>query len=365
MADQNILSGGVEVLDTIVSDLKEHNTKVDILDNLERVIKDMSKELENVEHQKQSELQQRIASETTAVCADYDKTIEADRVSVRTVQVERDNAKKAGVQDRIQRETKNLCTDNEALKNQITDAFDKEKIPRFFNSRAAFVMFMRRDVADYAIYALAVTVMLLIVPLVLVAVLDEEVSGIVVTLYGYILIMIALVFGCIVERRIINPHRKTISDARFLKDSINANNKVIANITKGIHSDKNEDMYNLGHYDARLNELNAHISEVKGRKAEALKAFEEGAKLGIVEQIEDKYREQIEQLHSDLAKKRDESASVSDLVNRQRQYIAANYEAYLGREFMSLDKLCEMQDIMRSGVAETVSQAMAAYRDRH
>ena len=53
------------------------------------------------------------------------------------------------------------------------------------------------------------------------------------------------------------------------------------------------------------------------------------------------------------------------LIKEQRIYISSNYEAYLGKEFMNLDKLQELYSYMKSGIADTVSQALAVYKDRH
>ncbi len=52
-------------------------------------------------------------------------------------------------------------------------------------------------------------------------------------------------------------------------------------------------------------------------------------------------------------------------MKKQRIYISSNYEAYLGKEFTDTEKLTELVSIMKSGTADTIGQAVAAYKNRH
>ena len=49
---------------------------------------------------------------------------------------------------------------------------------------------------------------------------------------------------------------------------------------------------------------------------------------------------------------------------RSREY-TYNYEAYLGKEFINVDKLSELNSIMKSDSADTIAQALAVYNNRH
>ena len=51
---------------------------------------------------------------------------------------------------------------------------------------------------------------------------------------------------------------------------------------------------------------------------------------------------------------------------RSREYTYhTNYEAYLGKEFINVDKLSELNSIMKSDSADTIAQALAVYNNRH
>lgn len=70
-------------------------------------------------------------------------------------------------------------------------------------------------------------------------------------------------------------------------------------------------------------------------------------------------------METELQKKKAEYDDLDDLVKKQRIYISSNYEAYLGKDFMSMDKLSELNQIMKSDSADTIAQALAVYNNRH
>lgn len=83
MAEQNILNGNQKKLEQIIGDVKEHNTKKDRLEKLAESVKDISKELDNARKEKQNETDSKIKASTDAICAGYDKSIEADKEKLR------------------------------------------------------------------------------------------------------------------------------------------------------------------------------------------------------------------------------------------------------------------------------------------
>ena len=66
----------------------------------------------------------------------------------------------------------------------------------------------------------------------------------------------------------------------------------------------------------------------------------------------------------DLEKKRSLLTEMEDKVKDQRIYIASNYEAYLGNEFVTPDKLEALSEIMNTGNADTIGKAIAVYNTK-
>ena len=96
-----------------------------------------------------------------------------------------------------------------------------------------------------------------------------------------------------------------------------------------------------------------------------MEEFEYTTKKDIVNELNERYEEKLNSMETELQKKKAEYDDLDDLVKKQRIYISSNYEAYLGKDFMSMDKLSELNQIMKSDSADTIAQALAVYNNRH
>ena len=173
-----------------------------------------------------------------------------------------------------------------------------------------------------------------------------------------------LVIKCI-YRAVLLKHKETILAAQDTRIQILDNKKRIKKIEKNIKKDKNEDMYGLESYDSKINSLHDEISRIEEEKNAALEEFENTTKKDIVNEINERYEEKLSSMETELQKKKSEYDDLDDLVKKQRIYISSNYEAYLGKDFMSMDKLSELNQIMKSDSADTIAQALAVYNNRH
>lgn len=363
MAEQNILNGNQKQLEQIIGDIKEHNAKKDRLEKLAESVKDISKELDNARKEKQNETDSRIKASTDAICDGYDKSINADKDKIKTVSAERDKAKMAGVKERISAETASLRAQNDDLADQISEAFIHENISKVFNSQLFISVFNPKKLLDYIIDIAIMLVLFAAVPVVLflVPVIPQWV------LLAY---CIAAAFICIilvktVFRKVVLEHSETIMAAQNTRMQIKDNKKRIKKIEKNIRKDKNEDMYGLESFDSEINALHDDIAKIEDEKRSALEEFEKNTKADIVSEINERYADKISNMETELEKKKTEYDELDDLVKKQRIYISSNYEAYLGKEFINVDKLAELNSIMKSDSADTIAQALAVYNNRH
>ena len=85
MAEQNILNGNQKQLEQIIGDMKEHNSKKERLEKLSESVKDISKELDNSQKEKQNETDSKIKASIDAICDGYDKSINADKEKIKMV----------------------------------------------------------------------------------------------------------------------------------------------------------------------------------------------------------------------------------------------------------------------------------------
>ena len=329
MAEQNILNGNQKKLEQIIGDVKEHNTKKDRLEKLAESVKDISKELDNARKEKQNETDSKIKASTDAICAGYDKSIEADKEKIKTVSAERDKAKMAGVKERISAETASLRAQNEDLKDQINEAFIHENISKIYNSQLFISVFNPKQLLDYVIDIAVMVGLFVAVPIVLF--LLPVIPQWILLIYCIAVSFICIVVVKAVFRKIVLKHSETIMAAQSTRTQIKDNNKRI----------------------------------IEDEKQSALEDFEKNTKADIISEINERYADKICNMETELEKKKVEYDELDDLVKKQRIYISSNYEAYLGKEFINVDKLSELNSIMKSDSADTIAQALAVYNNRH
>ena len=164
MAEQNILTGDLAVLDQIIGDLKEHRKNKEQLEKLNEIAKDLTKNIENDERELKEEIDGRIKESTASICEGYDKAIDSEKSKLKDIQSQRDKAKMAGVKERIANETKELRNQNEEFEKQIKDAFKMEKVPMYCSRWFYRIMIQTRGFADSAVYTLILLVLFLGIP---------------------------------------------------------------------------------------------------------------------------------------------------------------------------------------------------------
>ena len=349
MAEQNILNGNQKQLEQIIGDIKEHNVKKDRLEKLAESVKDISKELDNARKEKQNEMDSKIKASTDAICDGYDKSINADKM--------------AGVKERITAETASLRAQNEDLADQINEAFIHENISKVFNSQLFISVFNPKKLLDYVIDIAIILILYVAVPVALF--LLPMIPQWILLVYCMVITVVSIVVIKCIFRKVVLKHAETIMAAQNTRIQITDNKKRIKKIEKNIRKDKNEDMYGLESFDSDINALHDDIARIEEEKSSALEEFEKNTKADIISEINERYADKISNMENELNKKKKEYDELDDLVKKQRIYISSNYEAYLGKEFINVDKLSELNSIMKSDSADTIAQALAVYNNRH
>lgn len=167
----------------------------------------------------------------------------------------------------------------------------------------------------------------------------------------------------IVEKTLVR-HAETIDMAKNSKNRYAATTKDEEDC-KNIKTDSNEEMYGLHEFDDKMNEIREDMKRIEQEKEKALEDFEMTVKPDIIAEIEGRENERINAMKAELDKKSAENLKLENLIKEQRIYISSNYEAYLGKEYVTVEKLTELKQVMISGGAATVAQALAVYREKH
>lgn len=362
MAEQNILNGDQQVLEQILGDINEHAEKKERLERMSVSIRDITKEIDSTTKAMEDEISSRISESTDSICAGYDKAVSQDKDTIKQVQADRDKAKMQGIKERIASETASLRAENKSLQNEINEAFIQENIPRIVNNSFFMALYISRKVRDVLVYTLFLLIVFALIPAVLY--LLPVIPAYVPVIYAGVMGILLLIIGRSVYINLILAHKDTIMAARDTRYKIRDNKRIIKKTQHSIKKDKDEAMYGLESFDNRINSIGDNIKKTEEEKQNALREFEETVKPDLVKEVEGRYLDKLNLMREELAKKKDEYMKLDDLIKQQRIYISSNYEAYLGKEFVNVQRLTELDNIISSGEAQTISQAMAVYKNR-
>lgn len=363
MEEQNILLGDINVLNQIRRDIKDHNGKKEKLALLQVEVKEIQKNIDTAEKALKDEIDTTLKSRRDAVSAGFDKSIESDQEKLKKILAEREKAKTKGVKERINVETSSLREDNAGLSEEIKQAFRQQKIPAFCRGRWFASLYMTSGIKDVMVVFITLLFIFAVIPM-LVCYFVKDINPFIVCAIYMVLILISYIFNKIMYDVIKMPHLETLKAYKETKEKISANKIKIKKIQRSIRKDKNEDMYGLDRYDSNIKQLRADIEQIEGKKAMALQEFDSAVKPNIIAQIDGKDRARIEAMKNDYKVKNKVVLDMENLVKEQRIYISANYDAYLGSEFTTTDKLEALSELMNTGAAATIGQAISMYSEK-
>ena len=363
MEEQNILTGDMICLNQIKFDLKAHNSTKEKYESIRVIVKDLEKNIESSEKVVKEEIESTLKTRREAVESGFNKEIENDQEKLKKIQSNRDKARSKGVRERIEVETSSLREDIKGMNDEIKVAFKSNKIPGFCNSHLFLALFMTKGVKDILICIITFLISFLALP--------SAIYYFVPNMPDWSLIVIYIVLAAImfitykrISERIKFPHLEVIQGLIITKDRISENKRKISKIAHAIKKDKNEEMYGLDRFDEKINIIISSIEKFEAKKSLALEDFNNLVKPNIIAEINGKDSARIIALKVDLEKKRSLLTEMEDKVKDQRIYIASNYEAYLGNEFVTPDKLEALSEIMNTGNADTIGKAIAVYNTK-
>lgn len=136
-------------------------------------------------------------------------------------------------------------------------------------------------------------------------------------------------------------------------------------IRNAIHKDKDEQPYNLEHFDKEIRELEEEINSTTNEKQEALSVFDEVTKKMLIEEIDGRSREKINVLKQNQQETASGLKDAEVLVKNINKHITANYEAFLGKNYVKENVIQEMIILMEEKNLATVAEALALYKSEY
>lgn len=305
-----------------------------------------------------------IRQRTAEISKTYDEQIAKGNEEMRRVTSRRERAKNLGMQERIKEETKPFLAENADLKVKLKELFRAGGVPALYRTRLYYALYFPHKFGQFLTLLLFVLIFFVLIPCgIYFFVLPETYRT---TLFLIIIYIVdILVFGGIYTS--IGSASKvhyldTLKRGRDILDQIDRNKKTVKKIRRSVNRDKSEDKYDLASFDDEIAHISQNIADASQKKQEALNNFESVTKHIITDELTANARPRIEQLTSQHAETLRKLQETTSALQQKTLEMADQYEVYLGKEFMTEEKVDALAKIMKTGTAANISEAIEEYR---
>lgn len=358
----NILSGGLKELNTVKDKLTELNNFRDGCDELTSEEARLEKGIKTKEKEVLEEIASTHRKRKEEIEYAYNEQMDIVRTRIKKIRNKKEKSKSEKVSERIDAETAELKEEYRQLALDIREQFKFHKIPALCNSRFFYALFLPKGLIDIFIIMLTLVAILLALPYAIYTLWLPKENMIYLFL---VYLFLVIVFGGIymlIDSNIKSKHIKVLGNVGQIRIQMLLNRKRRNEIRKHIVKDKDESIYGLEDFDQELAELDQELNEITEQKKEALRIFENTTKYVIKEEITYRYKEELNSLKQEYAKVYTDIKALEENIKNLSMEITNNYEVYLGKEFMSADKLDKLALILTENQLSTISEAMGFYR---
>lgn len=323
-------------------------------------------DLESEQKALKDNIELTIKKRVAEISSTYDAEIAKGNEEQRRVRARREKAKSAGVKERIKEETRGHLEEIAALKKTMRDSFREQKVPAMFRSKLYYALYFPHKLKQWLLLLLFIVLFFVALPCgIYFLALPEKFRSVLVLIGIYVADI--LVFGgiyTVIGNTSKLHHLELLKQGRDIWDQIAQNEHRVKKITRQITRDKSEDKYDLASFDDELAHISQNIQEATAKKQEALNNFENVTKNILTDELTQNARPRIEQLTSSHAVTLRTLQEISAERQKQTLCLVDQYEVYLGKEFMTEERLSALQKIMETGTVTNLSEAMEEYKNR-
>lgn len=361
--ESNILSGGIEEINNIkeaIQDLNGFKDKNDILNSEELKIE---KNIKLKEKAIFEEILSTTKKRKEEIEATYNDQIEKVRVRMKKIRNKKEKSKHKKVLERIEIETADLKEEHRRFELDNKDILKQNKIPSFCDSQLFFALYFPKGTIDIFIIIMTLTLVLLAIPCTIYFLLFSQESMVyLISIYAATVLLCGGAY-MIIDNTVKDKKKEALLKIRHIRDNIQLNNKKRKLVKKHILKDKDESLYGLETFNKELQDSENELNSIIQLKNDALTIFENTTKFVISEEIKGRYQEELSNEKIEYTRIYQEIKQTEERIKYLAMEIANKYEVYLGKEFMSVDKLDLIADIIKNRNASTISEAIALYKE--
>lgn len=344
---------------------KQAVEELDHLKQKESMLGDKEKRLESTLKAKKKELSDTIAKtvkqRSDEISKSYDAETDKAQERRKKVNTKREKAKNQGVKERIAEETQALKNDNADLARQMKNLFQANKVPGFCRSGYYYAMYFTRGLKEFWTFLLTLLICFLAIPCGIYFMIPERKTWYLVAIYVAAILIFGGIYVMIGNSTKVR-YMDALKEGRNIRNQIRANQKKMKAVEKSIRKDKNDTLYNLQKFDDELAQLDQDLSQIARKKKEALNTFDTVTKTILTDEISGNFKADLDKIEADLADTTAELIATRNEAKEKSLAIADNYTIYTGKDFIAKERLEALEEIIMSGKASNLSEAIAVFK---
>ena len=331
----------------------------DLDETIDKNSRSIRKEREKLEETKKTTVSKR----RSEVSSTFDKELSVTNEKLKKAKSEREKAKNEGIRTRISSETQGFHSNIRGLRTAIKDTLRQNQVPGVCGWNIFYTLYYPSSLRDYLILVAAFVIFLLAIPYLIFLILGSPAAWVLVLLFAGCLI----IFGGLYVAGFSGLRLKYDTVLRYvitLRKQIREQEKNITKRTKDIRKDTDEGQYGLASYDDEIAHIQQEMADITMKKNSALESFDNVTKNIILDEIDSNTLPAINQHEEELKQLIEKRVETENARKNSAIYSSNNFEVYLGREFMTVEKIDALADIVSHGTASNISEAIEEYRNR-
>jgi hypothetical protein len=361
MDGSNLLSGGVDKLKEIKESLLELHGYEEKNNTLNGAEEKLEKNIENLEKSIAEETQTTTRKRRHEIEDTFDKQIEKTRARIKKIQDRRDKNKDKKVSQRVDTETALLKEENRTLELEAKSVLKLKKVPAYCNTKFYYALYAPRCFTDFLIVIIMLLLILVAIPCGLYYfVLPDKKILYLILIYVATVIIFGLIY-VIIGNHTKEKHPEEIKRVKGIRQTIRVNKRKIKVIKNNIRKDRDESAYGLENFDEELTKLNHEITQFASQKKEALATFDNTTIPVIAAEILGENEDQLKGFKTRYEETQKDAKKAEVNMKALTIKIASEYEAFIGKDFMSMEQLDSLINIIQAGSANNISEAIAYY----
>ncbi|MDO4961240.1 MAG: hypothetical protein Q4E57_05215 [Eubacteriales bacterium] len=316
------------------------------------------KELNTLRINIEAEKEKTVELRRNDLGAEFDKKMKAIDAEVEKISNQRAKARTKAVKGRIADQTQGYKGEIAGYKAQLAAYCKENGLSPLCKTRLYYKLFCPGHITDWLI--------LLVVAALMVGALigtfkihDTKLFIIAILIDVLIIALYAFIWSTTKGK-----HTNEVKYCKQIMDGIRKNEKDAGKVTKDIRRDKDDSPYELSEFDAQIAAKQQEKADIEMQKTNALYQFDTVTKQQLMDEIASAYSERLNNTYNAAEQAKTAFEEITKKTADSENAVSLNYVQYLGSKNLTHDAVTRMIELVESGEAASVSEAVSKLAEK-